>query len=321
MENNIVPPESAVNIVDSTATPEKPKQVYRQRNLSEPLDVLTPAQQGVLLKLVRYRYLTVAQFIACGVVKSAATFRNRIIYRLVHRAKNNLVQCQTYFGLPANQRLPYLYALTIHGAAMAADLMEMEPETIRYPIGKITHVNDYRHRELYIDFCIEMDKWADTEDGRNVLSMSHYFDKTGATRNGIPLRSVNRIDLGGNMKPIEPDGIFLVDTGTKRRVLALELNNKTDTKNVVEKLLKYSHAIADNHISKLFHHEKANIVLSVSTTPGATALVRKRIMEMTGFRGVWEPYFIFNDMETIGRDGFGKGWVYADGRDAGEMWR
>lgn len=323
MENNTLPTVGADT--NNTPVPEKLKQVYRQRDLSAPLESYTPAQQLALIKLARYRYMTIAQFIACGVAKSANTLRQRILYRLIHRANNNLLQCQTYFALPASQRLPYLYALTVYGAQAAADLLEVEPGIIRYPMGKITHINDYRHREAYIDFCIELDKWADAAEERKVIAMSHYFDKTGANRNSLrkstagPLRSVNRIDIPGKIEPIEPDGLFLVNTGTKHRVLALEINNTTDTKRVVEKLLRYSHAIADNLVSKLFHHDKANIVLSVSMTQEATALVRKRIMEENGFRGVWEPYYIFNDLQTITREKFEYGWIYADGSDAGEV--
>jgi len=299
---------------DDTAS-KKPTRVYRQRDLSAPLDILTPAQKGVIIALARYRYMTVRQLVDCGVSQSATTLRNRILYRLTKRARNNLVQYQDYFAEPANRRLSFVYALTTHGAQKAAELLETDAASVRYPIGGITHVNDYRHREAYIDFCIALDKWAATDESREILTLSHYFDKTGANRKGIPLHSVNRMELADGMGLLEPDGICFLDTGTKRRALAVEIHNTTDTKRVTEQLLRHTHAISAGHITNRLGHDKASFVLSVTLSPEASGHIRKRISAASGFDR-FAPLFVFNDLQSIKAAGFGEGWVYANGEPA-----
>lgn len=295
---------------------QKPKRRYRQRDLSAPLDVLTPAQERVLLVLARYRYMTVRQLVECGVSKSPSTMRNRILYRMARRAKNNLIQFNDYSGEPISRgRLSYMYALTVHGAERAAELLKVTQKEIRYPIGGIKLVNDHKHREAYIDFCIALDKWADVRPDRHILALSHYFDKTGSNRTGVPLHSVNRIALSEDRGIVEPDGICFVKIAEKHRALAIEIHNTTNPKRIVEQLLRHTIAIADGTISKNFGHGRANYVLSVALSPNETAAIRERMNRAHGFME-YKKLFLFNDMQTIWKNGFGTGWVYADGKDA-----
>ncbi|WP_040476628.1 hypothetical protein [Paramagnetospirillum caucaseum] len=296
-------------------TENTPKRRPRQRDLLAPLDALTPGQQRVIACLARYRYMTVRQFVDAGAGKHESTVRDHLLYRLARRVRGNLLQYREYFAVSAHRRRPFVYALTQHGATVAAELLDVEAESIRYPVGGIAHVHDYEHREAYIDVCIALDRWAEAGEARETLFLSHYFDKTGANRKGIPSHSVNRFALPGDLGNVEPDGIFFVDTGTKRRALALELNNTTDTKRAVEKLLKLTHAVQSGCISEHLGHDKANFVLSVAMTPEASALIRSRIATAKGF-ATFSPAFLFNDLATIKESGFASGWKYADGSSA-----
>jgi hypothetical protein len=295
---------------------ETKKRIYRQRNLEAPLSVLTPSQVITLNALARYRYLTIKQLIACGVGQNQTHIRNIVLYRLAKRPKGNLVQYQDYFGTNTNfGRLPYVYALTEYGAEKVAELNGLEVSQVRYPVGKIQYVNDYYHREAYIDFCIEADKWASQKEGREVLSLSHYFDKTGAHRKGVPMRSVNRLVASDEIGEIEPDGLFFADTGSKKRALAVEVHNNTDTKRVIQQLAKHTHAINTGVISKRFNHDKASFVLSVSMKPEQTELIIKRFLSVPDF-GRFSVLFAFSDIYTIKEKGLSQAFKHADGSPA-----
>lgn len=293
---------------------EKQTRIYRQRDLTAPLDVLTESQSKVLALLARYRYMTIMQMQRCGVSRNINAIRNNVLYRLTKRASGNLVQCQTYFATNTKfGRLPYVYALTKHGADAVAELFGHE--NVRYPIGKIGYVNDYFHREAYIDFCIAVDAWANADEAREVLEFSHYFDKTGANRKGIPLRSVNRLLASPEVGEIEPDGLFFVNTGSKNRAFAVEIHNHTDTKRIVQQLAKHTHAINSGVISRKFGHDAANFVLSVSMNADQSQLVKTRFLSVSGFERFFK-LFVFSDMETIKKSGLEKVFTHADGAKA-----
>jgi len=295
---------------------EKAKRIFRQRNLEAPLSVLTPSQVKTINVLARYRYLTIKQLTACGVGKSPDNIRNMVLYRLTKRPKENLVRYQEYFGVSLNfGRLPYVYALTEHGAKAVAEINNIEIDKIRYPVGKIQYIQDFYHREAYIDFCIEVDKWAEQSEDREVLSFSHYFDKTGANRKGLPMKSVNRIFASEEIGEIEPDGLFFVDTGTKKRALAVEVHNNTDTKRVIEQLAKHTHAINSGVISQRFSHDKASFVLSVSMKPEQSALIVQRFLSVSDFSR-FSVLFAFSDIETIKTKGLSEAFTHADGSPA-----
>jgi hypothetical protein len=77
----------------------KKPRVYKQRDLSRPLDILTASQQKTLLLLARYRYMTVRQLVTCGVAKNPVTVRRDVLPRLSKLAGNNLVQAEKYLPL------------------------------------------------------------------------------------------------------------------------------------------------------------------------------------------------------------------------------
>ncbi len=287
-----------------------------QRNLEKPIDVLTPSQVKALVLLSRYRYLNVNQMSYCGVGKNARDITNYTLYRLTKRPKDNLVFCQSYFGVSHSfGKMPYIYTLTKNGADRVAELMGVDFDQIRFPAGKVQYINDYYHRTAYIDFCIEVDKWAAQNENREVLSMTHYFDKNGANRLGKPSKSVNRLSLSDEIGDIEPDGLFYIDTGEKRRAFAVEVHNKTDTKRIVNQLARHTFAINSGAISKHLNHDKASFVLSVSMTPEQKALVQQRVLTISDFER-FNKLFVFSDIETIKAKGFELAFSHANGEFA-----
>jgi len=297
-------------------TPEKKKRVYKQRDITRPLDILTDSQQKALLLLARYRYMTVRQLVACGVAKNAVTIRQGVLPRLSQLAGHNLVQVEMYRPLAMTKgRFSYIYALTAYGAAVVAELLKVDASAVSYPVGGIQFVNDFEHREAYIDFCIAMDAWIAKHQDRYCRTLTHYFDKTGANRSGKPMRSVNRLDMTTAKGVVIPDGLALVDTETKRRALAIELHHKTDTKRIVEQLVIHMHALSSGVIERHLNHDKSPFILSVTTAPGDCKLVQKRMATVSGIEK-FAPVFLFNDLQTIMREGFETGWTHYDGKPA-----
>ncbi len=300
----------------TTAPVPKPR-ARKQRDISRPLDALTPSQAQVLVCLARYRYMTARQLVACGVASRVATVRQEVLPRLCRLAGDNLVQVQKELPFAVgNGRFSYVYALTARGAEVVADMPRAEPGPVRYPIGGIQYANDFQHREAYVDFCIALDAWIAAGEARHCRILTHYFDKTGANRRGQPSRSVNRLELPKAPGVIVPDGLALIDTETKRRALVIEIHHKTDTKRIAEQLIAHMHALAAGVVERHLGHDKSPFVLSVATTREAAALVKKRMATVSGIER-FAPVFLFNDLQTIMRDGFAAGWTHYDGRPAG----
>ena len=292
------------------------KRNYRQRDLESPLNILTESQQRTLELLARYRYITTQQLIDAGVSKNIGTIRNHVLYRLCKRAQKNLVQVQDYFATNSRfGRLPYIYSLTEYGAEFVAEMWGVPASEVRYPVGKIQFVADYHHRTAYIDFCIAVDKWADSDPERDVLEMLHYYDKTGANRRGLSCRSVTRVLASEEVGEIEPDGLLLLNTGHKSRALAVEIHNTTDTKRIIQQLAKHSHAINTGSISKKLGHNSASFVLSVSMNPAQAKLVKTRFEAVEGFNG-FKKLFAFSDLETIKEKGFELAFTHSDNQQA-----
>lgn len=297
--------------------PPKKRRIYKQRDLSRPLDTLTAAQEKVLMLLARFRYMTVRQLVACGVAKNAVTVRRDVLPRLSQLAGKNLIQVDRYWPHAMTRgSFSYIYALTEHGAAVVAEQFGVEASAIRYPAGGIQFVNDFFHREAYVDFCIALWQWIEAGEFRHCRTLTHYFDKVGANRKGQPSQSVNRLELPKKPTAIVPDGLALIDTETKRRALAIEIHHKTDTKRAVEKLVELMHALSAGVIEQHLGHDKAAFILSVATTPELNALIRKRMATVSGIER-FAPVFLFNDLQTIMREGFDKGWTHCDGAAAG----
>lgn len=293
---------------------ENTKRIFKQRDLDAPLNILTDSQVKALVALARYRYLSVQQMADCGVGKNPANIRNHTLYRLHKRTRDNLVQCQSYFATNIKfGRLPHIYALTKQGAEFVEGIKDLD--SVRYPVGSIQYINDYFHRTTYVDFCIAVDKWADAHEDREVLSFSHYFDKSGANRKGQPMRSLNRVLASESVGEIEPDGLFFVDTGNKVRAFAVEIHNNTDTKRVIQQLAKHTHAINSGVISKRFDHNKASFVLSVAMTKEQSELIKKRFLTVPEFER-FSNLFLFSDIETIKSVGFEMAFVHANGANA-----
>jgi hypothetical protein len=292
--------------------------VNKQRDLEAPLDVLTASQARVLECLARYRFLNTRQFINLGIVKSRDALYTTVLPRLTKRREKNLVTVQAYTPQSVMAgRASFIYALTVYGAEIVADILCVDIAQIHYPVGGIQYVDDYFHREIYIDFCIALDKWVAEHDFRDVPSISHYFDHTGSNRSGDkPSVSVNRLRLPGNGDPIEPDGMGVVTTEDDRRVaFAVEIHRKTDPKRIAQQLIKHAIAASAHLVGQRFGLDKANVILSVCANPAVVERVRLLMRRAPNFASFAHLYR-FNDVETLTAQGFAAGWTTADGNAA-----
>ncbi|MBR9970851.1 hypothetical protein [Magnetospirillum sulfuroxidans] len=167
-----------------------------------------------------------------------------------------------------------------------------------------------------MDWCIAFDGWVAADEGRQCLALWHYFDKTGSNRSGpARMRPETRIDFGADAYII-PDGLVFFENADKRIAAAVELENRTDPKRVVEKLKVHMEAIRSGAVTRRFEHDKANRVLSISTEASLAVRIMERMLAVPGFREQFLPLFAFNVLDSVKAD-FGSGWVLADGSPAG----
>lgn len=288
----------------------------RLRSLARPLDALSPAQQKTLEALGRYRYLTVAQLAAAGVAKNENHIRSDVLPRLCRRQSENLIEERKYPLSAAHGSLPTVYTLTKYGAEILAEIERSDVSDILYPTAGIQFANDLRHRIAYVDWCIAFDAWIGADEDRQCLALRHYFDKTGSNRSGpARMRPETRIDFGASGYII-PDGLVFFENADKRITAAVELENRTDPKRVVEKLKVHMEAIRSGAVTRRFEHDKANRVLSISTEASLAVRIMERMLAVPGFREQFLPLFAFNVLDSVKAD-FGSGWVLADGSPAG----
>lgn len=283
-----------------------------RRSLERPLDLLTMPQQRLLLALARYRYLTVPQMITAGVGKNDSHIRADVLPRLCRRAGDNLVEAHEFPRFGAKGRLPRVYTLTRQGAVVVADMERCDPAEILWPHGGVQYANDFDHRAAYIDCCIALDAWIAADERRECLEIRHYFDKTGSNRGGVQrLRSVCRADLpsGGF---VVPDGLAFFDTGTKRRVVALEYYNFPDVGRITRKIAAHVERLELDGYAQLFGHDAAGRLLVILADPGLAVRVMDRLLTFPGFRhGRAAQQIAFNTLESV-KDDFASGWALAD---------
>jgi DNA-binding PadR family transcriptional regulator len=287
--------------------------MLRQRDLSAPLEQLSENQENVLRSLVRYRFMTSRQLVACGAVGSRQTLYSTVMPRLTKRRGQNLVTVRTPNSTTVLKGgYGNIYALTELGAEWAARLMKLDAAEVPYPIGGVQYVWDMQHREAYIDACIALYAWAEAHHLRR-LELSHYFDrerKGGKVARGA--QSVNRLAMpdGSN---VEPDGMGLVTTETGGLFpFALELHNKTRPKEASDQLAKLA-AAAGFHLVGMRHGiDKANLILSVSPNPDYAGKLRELMAIRPGFN-LFAQLYRFTDSETLAKRGFADAWALADG--------
>ncbi|MDO8606144.1 MAG: hypothetical protein Q7R40_06385 [Phaeospirillum sp.] len=297
---------------DSEKLHERARKRRELRSVDRPLDAISVPQQRVLLALARYRYLTVAQFIALGVAKNESHIRSDVLPRLCRRPTDNLIAFHDFAPESAKGRIPRVYTLTKHGAELVADMDRLEVADIRYPVGGIQYANDFDHRAAYIDACIAFDAWVAADERRECLETRHYFDKIGANRAGSNrLRSVCRVDLPHH-RFIVPDGLAFFDTGTKKRAVALELHRFPDVGRIVKKLVNHIPALDMDAYPRAFGHEAAGRVLNIFCDAKAAVRVMDRLLDVPGFRGSRAfQLMAFNSLDSVKAD-FGGDWVLAD---------
>lgn len=278
------------------------------------IDIIPPSVVKALDALATYEYMTTEHMVAAGVVSDPGDFRKRIRDRLLRQRKSYIERM--VFNLVGKFRVHDVYCLTRHGAAYAAEILEREPEDIIFPTGGVQFGHhDYFHRVAWIHTHIALRNWANVA-GNDVEFVRSYHTKVGSQigRNALGSKAITRVEFGRRVLDrtfMEPDGIARINVGGKQRLCAIEVHRQPDTKRIAEQLECHIHAVALGTLSKDYHHEHANFILSVHERPATFDAVRQRMLQHPDF-GEFAPLFLFNTLAQVKQD-FGRGWVHADG--------
>lgn len=268
---------------------------------------LTKAETDFLEALALYKFLTNPQVEALGVRKGAANVRD---FTKKFMVKHTGMVGRVSMGVRAQAgKIPHLYYLTPKGAEFVADTLDIEPESIKFPIPQaVASFRDYDHRVSTIDFFISLRLWA-VSQGYEVLFTDAYFDKIGSARGTEKLRAKTKIDTGSGY--IIPDGAGMLETPERKHLFLLEVYNGNDTKRVMEQLEKHLVAIGEGSPSIKYNFDRGNFLAVVFDTPEAKNAVIKRMQETQKFKE-FKNHFRFKTIADF-KNSFYDAWELFDG--------
>jgi len=274
--------------------------------------IITRQQQRVLEALACFRYLTIPQMLKLGLSSHADSLRSQTLKRLTD-THYKAVKSHDFGWIPQHGRLAKIYYLTHTGATLLAEALQLDINDIEYPKGGVQFSSDYQHRVNYINFHIELRRWAELNN-KALAFVESYFDKTGRQQKGhVSSISKTRVQLNG--KAFIPDGIVKYQDHHKSRLVAIEIHNGTHSKRITEQLLAHIEALEHGLFSEKYQHSTANFVWSVHENQSTLTSVKKRlstVFQDPRFK-LFQPLFLFNSQAQAQED-FAQGWTLADGR-------
>lgn len=272
------------------------------------MQFLSNSETALLEALATYKFLTNAQIERIGIRKGAPNVRN---FTKQFLEKHPSIVGRIRMGVQAQAgKIPHLFHLTPKGAKFTAEILGIEPESVKFPaLQAVASFHDYAHRVATIDFFIALRTWAKGE-GFEVPFTDSYFDKTGASRSASEkLRAKTKIDVGADY--IIPDGAGMIDTGERCHLFLLEVYNGMDTKRVMGQLEKHLIAIAEGSPSEKYGFDRGNFVAVVFELEGAKKAVMRRMADDPHFME-FKKHFKFKTIDDF-KDSFYIGWELFDG--------
>jgi hypothetical protein len=270
---------------------------------------ISPNRSAVLAGLASFKFCTAEQLRRLGCGESAETARKAANW--IESAYPGTIGKVSPGLRPGSGTVPNLYFLTPKGAGLAADVLGIELEEVRRPIGRVDAAfNDYAHRVATVDCLIAYRAWVG-KMGYRVDFADAYFDKAGANRGGSGARMKAKTRVEFPEGYLIADGESMFDTGDRRHLFMLEMYNGHDTKRVVEQLEKHVRAIAAGSPSVKRGHGRGSFVAAVFETDAAKASSMARVAG-TALFAPFRRHFLFASLDAV-RDDWGACWRLFDG--------
>lgn len=274
--------------------------------------ILSEIDERILKHLAHYKFLTLSQL-----VRLKTGEKSYVSSRLKLLRIDGYTAVSEYGGVfkAGEGRAENIHYLLPKGVKLLEENFAELEGKIHHPKNiDVSFRNDYFHRISTVNTHIAFELWA-REKGYTPLFFHTYFHKVGSakkTRENNPLKSVTRVTFTDGSF-IEPDCIAGYDTGNKRWLLVIEVNNGKDTTRIVDQIKKISVALLHGLITKMYQQShQINVsprVLCTVETADMLRLVLKRIKADTFFSKEWmQKAFFFQVADTL-KENFGDEWL------------
>lgn len=216
------------------------------------------------------------------------------------------------FSHPGGLSMPLgsFFCLTRYGAEVIADMAEIDPEEVIYPINGIQASSPFqfphRHGLIKILASFIAAENAD-EEGFEVLDIWPEYQHNG-------LKKATRVTIPGDKTIVIPDAILRYRAGDRVHLATVEFHRETDAKRIIQQLQNHKTAIEHNLFSSLFGHPYSNHVLSVHEDKDKLRgiIERLRAGEIPGFKD-FAPGFHFATIDDVIENGVRNSFYRVDG--------
>ena len=284
-------------------------------------NTITNIQSKVLEKLASYKFLTLSQILHLKVGTTQYKYLHKQVSSLRDR-RYPLVKCNSYSILQSNKgdskkggKVEDVYYLSKAGKrALLNDLHHPTDKEIKIPIGNNRTSKDYLHRKWTIDFQIHLNLWA-KENSFNISFFDCYFDKIGNNRVAKNLRAKTKIDLGQDDYFI-PDGVFEIQTPSRKHFFLFEMYNGQDTSRTIYQLHKHCIALTKKNTHQKYDLDKSKAYTTVFIFRHKSLQQSfiKRVVEQKEVFAPIQNYFICKSLEDLEENIFFENWTTIFGR-------
>lgn len=240
----------------------------------------------ILRQLATYRYLTTNHMLRLGISNS-----RRYLYKLLKNltsSKKNPVGILDFGAIPTIGRLHNMYYLTEFGASLLEDA-GLEPETIKWPSKVRIFGHDYFHRINCIDFQINLNLWAKTNNAKiNYFDTYYDYGKLGTDGRAHP-----RTRIAWETGQIIPDAVFsFTPEDGKERMCIFEMHNGVSAGRLIKQLKIYKKALSGRTAETIYNFAKNARLLLVFDEPKCLTRVQQLAIKNAAIEGREKQVFL-----------------------------
>lgn len=243
-----------------------------------------PTHSKILESLAVYKFLTYSQMVRLGISKQKP-YLSRTMKVLLDRK----YVARLDFGVdPKKGKLESFFYLLNKAKTLLMDEWGWSEGQIRLPIGRSSFFSkDYYHRKGTIDIQIKVYQQAQ-EKGQEVVFFHTYYDKVGSAKQGN-LKALTSISYGQD-KYLIADAVFMLKTGEKQSLFAVEYHRGTDSKRMLRTIEQYGRVLASGAFSILHGLQENAKVLCVFEYQSCLEATKRRFMEDGRFDNLRELF-------------------------------